>query len=219
MPRAQLEAVVAMPIWPGAFAKVIVVGRSARCDIIVVAGRWPGARLVAAPGWVVAIAELLGCAGFVGVVAKSEYRALDLVEQPCGHLRAIRAAGGNVAGSDEDRVGGGRGRGRGAWRGRYCRAWGYSRRGTWRGCGRGRWCHRRAWRRAWACAGRGFGGGGRSRSAGRAGERLPAAGCSDRQRERGQGGEQPARLDRYAVHRGSLRSNCARDTLTYCWAH
>src|SRR5688500_1543871 len=111
MPGAQIEAVVTASFRPGTFAKIIVVGRRARCNVIVVAGRWLGAGLVAAPGWVVAIAELLGCAGLVGVVAKSENRALDLVEQSGGHLCAIRAADGNVSSADEDRVVGGIGRG------------------------------------------------------------------------------------------------------------
>src|SRR5260221_7382349 len=99
MPPAQLEAVIATPLRPGVFAKVVEVGCRARGNVIVVAGRWPGARLVAAPGWVVAITELIGRARFVGVVAKRKNCALDLVEQPGGHLRAIRAAGGNVAGA------------------------------------------------------------------------------------------------------------------------
>src|SRR4051812_22201457 len=104
MPRAQLEAVVAATFRPGVFGKVIEVGRSAGGAVIVVAGRWPGARLVSAPGWVVAISELLGRAGSVGVVAKRKNRSFDPIEQPRGRLRACRSASGNISCADEDRV-------------------------------------------------------------------------------------------------------------------
>src|SRR5689334_17239894 len=60
VPRAKLKAVVTAPFRTGAFAKIIVVARRAGCGVIVIAGRWPGACLVAAPGWIVAIAELFG---------------------------------------------------------------------------------------------------------------------------------------------------------------
>ena len=58
------------------------------------------------PSWVVALAELLGRAVLVGVVAGGEHGPRDPVEQRGGRLVAVRAACADVAGADEHGIAG-----------------------------------------------------------------------------------------------------------------
>ena len=72
-----------------------------------VAGGRPGARLVAAPGRLVAVAELGRPARVVGVVAEREDRPRDVVQQQGRGLVLLDVARGDVTGADEDGVVGG----------------------------------------------------------------------------------------------------------------
>jgi hypothetical protein len=66
---------------PRGGSEVVIVARSARGVVLVVAWGWPGTRLVASPAWVVAVGEFGGRAGLVGVISQSVDRAGDAIEQ------------------------------------------------------------------------------------------------------------------------------------------
>ena len=91
---------------------------------VVVPGGGLGPVQVAAPGRVVAVAELVGAAVRVGVVAGGEDGPVDRVEERRRRRAGIERAVGDVAGPDEDRVARCRGsRGRRASRRAIAIAW------------------------------------------------------------------------------------------------
>src|SRR5205823_968879 len=103
VPGAEVVAVVSLRRVPRSGTEIVVVSRSARGGIVVIARYRPGARLVPPPGWTVAIGKL-GCRPVgIGVVARGVHRALDDVEQRSGGFVLWRVADGNVAGPDERR--------------------------------------------------------------------------------------------------------------------
>ena len=112
MPAGEVVAVVAQRRVAREPAEVVVVGSALGGLVVVVARCGPGAGLVPAPGGIVTARELLGGARPVGVVARSEHGARDVVEQGGGSGVGGFAAVGDVAGADEHGVGGGGGGGR-----------------------------------------------------------------------------------------------------------
>jgi hypothetical protein len=88
VPGAEVEAVVALVRLAGPPAPIGVVGRGFGAAVFVVAGHGPTARLVPAPGEVVAALELGLGATPVGQVAEDEDSAGQAVEQCGGRGRA-----------------------------------------------------------------------------------------------------------------------------------
>ena len=102
VPAAEIERVVPQPGGAGALAEVVEIRRRARRLVFVVAGSRVGARLVTAPGAVVAL-EVRRIALHVGVVAGGEHRAGNVVQQLGRRFRAWLPAHVDVAGANQDR--------------------------------------------------------------------------------------------------------------------
>src|SRR5205807_7340113 len=99
VPGAEVVAVVALPCRPGGAAEIAEIGGSPGGVVVVDPGRGAGARLLAAPGRVVAVGEVAGRAVGVDVVAGGVNGARDGVEQRRGGFVPGRAAVGDVAGA------------------------------------------------------------------------------------------------------------------------
>src|SRR5574341_958866 len=98
MPGAEIVAVKATSRWAGVGAEVFEVGRSLRRFVIVIARCWPCALPMPPPTHTVAFDKLLRRACGVSVIAGSEDRTGNLVQQFRGCLRCVSVTAGNIAG-------------------------------------------------------------------------------------------------------------------------
>lgn len=104
VPVATIITVIALSGLAEAVAEVGEVALGVGCVvIIVIANSRIGARFMAAPGWLVAVFEILqrGPAG-LDVVAGSEDRARDVVQQVGGSFVPFFPALNHIAGADKD---------------------------------------------------------------------------------------------------------------------
>lgn len=92
VPASGVIAVVALGAAARGRAEVAVIAARAARVVVVIARRRPGAAFVAAPGRVVALAELSRRSTAVRIVAKGDNHALQAVEQLGGSFVAIRRA-------------------------------------------------------------------------------------------------------------------------------
>ena len=100
MPSAQIITVISFAWITGGRAKIVEVAGSAGCGIIVIPHGGECPRLVAAPGRIVIIVELLRRAVIVDVVAQGEDGAGDVVKQLGRGLISVPVAC-NVTGADK----------------------------------------------------------------------------------------------------------------------
>ena len=104
MPGAEVVAVPALPTGTGRGAEVVEIGSGIGRGVVVIASRWARPCEMATPGRVVAVAELLGRARAVGVVAERDDGAGDAIEKGRGRLIGVGRAIADVARADQDRV-------------------------------------------------------------------------------------------------------------------
>ena len=101
VPVAQVVAVVALAGCPGRRAEIVEIRLRAALLVLDLARRRAGARLVAAPGGVVALVEPILGAVVVREVAGGEDRARDPIEQRGGRRVVAVPAGRDVARADQ----------------------------------------------------------------------------------------------------------------------
>ena len=96
MPASPLIGLVALVRISRSSAEEAEVSRSVRRLVLIVSHAGIGPDLVSPPRRIVAVVELGGDAGGVGVVASSEHGARDTVQQPGGGLVPLGGAVGYV---------------------------------------------------------------------------------------------------------------------------
>ena len=106
MPGPELEGVVTPLGVACGLTEVLEVASGPFCVVLVVAGNRLGALLEAPPRRPVAFLEVRRRASGVSLIAQSQDRPVDTLDQLGGSLVALGAAAGDVAGRDDLRGGG-----------------------------------------------------------------------------------------------------------------
>ena len=105
VPRAEVITVIALLWITGIRAKIIKIGSSAAGVKLVVTGCRTSASFLSPPGRVVALGELLGGAGVIGVVTRGENGARNGIEQFGRGFRARKVCTvGDITGTYENWV-------------------------------------------------------------------------------------------------------------------